>query len=129
MTRYEVHASSGLYLPRICYVAGRCGLVCLRSLLAVQTGTTLHICQRGVLQRRTCGSLAAAQLSSHEVAVESLSGAATIKIKANLQIRGCRPSAVISLWCLVCKKLCLHELCLLHTLSKKYVSDQCAVEL
>ena len=58
------------------------------SLLAVQTGTTLHICQQGVLQRRACATLVAAQLSSHIVAVESISGTTTIRLNANLQIRG-----------------------------------------
>ena len=86
--RFHMHICRRAHLPKIPNVAVRRGLVCLRSLLAVQTGKTLHICQRGVLQRRTCGSLAAAQLSSHEVAVESISGAATITIKANLQVRG-----------------------------------------
>lgn len=100
--RYHTHPNSRLYLPRTPNIVCRRGFLCLRSLLAVQTGTTLHICQRGVLQRRICGSLAAAQLSSHEVAVESLSGAATIKIKANLQIRGDLPPALISLESLTC---------------------------
>ncbi|KAL3159993.1 hypothetical protein ABBQ38_010381 [Trebouxia sp. C0009 RCD-2024] len=58
-----------------------------------RTGTTLHICQQGVLQRGACPPLLAAQLSSHAVAVESMSGAATIRINANLQIRGLSLSA------------------------------------
>lgn len=86
--RFHTHICREPHLSEVPDVAARCRLVCLRSLLAVQTGKTLHICQRGVLQRRTCGSLAAAQLSSHDVAVESISGAATINIKANLQVRG-----------------------------------------
>ena len=62
--------------------------MCTCSVSAVQTGSTFHICQRGLLQRRACGSLAAVQLSAHEVAVESLHGSNTLKLSSELQITG-----------------------------------------
>ncbi|KAL0037487.1 hypothetical protein WJX79_010742 [Trebouxia sp. C0005] len=58
------------------------------SVLAVQSGTTIHICQRGLLQRRCCGLLAAVQLSAHEVAIESMQGSNTLQVASGLQIRG-----------------------------------------
>ena len=62
--------------------------VCACSVLAVQTGTTIHICQRGLLQRRCCGALAAVQLSAHGVAIESMQGSNTLRVASGLQIRG-----------------------------------------
>ena len=57
-------------------------------MLAVQSGMTIHICQRGLLQRRCCGALAAVQLSAHEVAIESMQGSNTLQVASGLQIRG-----------------------------------------
>lgn len=74
------------------------------SVVAVRTGSTLHICQRGLLQRRSCGPLAAVQLSGHEVAIESLHGSNTLQVASELQTRGQLSCLVFSLSCYV--RLC-----------------------
>ena len=93
-------------------------LVC--SVVAVRTGSTLHICQRGLLQRRSCGPLAAVQLSGHEVAIESMHGSNTLQVASELQVRGQLSCLVFTLSCYV--SLCHAMECHVTTLDSIMVA-------
>lgn len=82
----------------------RTSRLCACSVLAVQTGPTIHICQRGLLQRRCCGDLAAVQLSAHKVAIESMHGSNTLQVASGLQIRGQQ------VWCQLQDLMSCHSL-------------------
>lgn len=63
------------------------------SVLAVQTSSGVHICQRSLLQRRSRAGVAAIQIGPHKLALQSLTGTTPMYLTTQLPVKGAHLSA------------------------------------